>query len=141
MLAAVDPVETGLVESLAHPGGNVTGSAWSASETAGKALQILKEAVPDAHRIGFVFGAGVPEQAIYAEAMRSTASAIGVMFERVEVSPAEDGIDALQRFHHGPDEALVVTFSAGRMSAVLGYAARNRLPTLCMVRRCSRRAD
>jgi ABC-type uncharacterized transport system substrate-binding protein len=134
MLAAVDPVETGLVESFAHPGGNLTGSAWSASETLGKALQILKEAVPDVRRVGFVVGHGVPEHAIYADAVRVAASAVGVAFETVEVGRDEDGLAALARFHRGPGDALVVTFGAGRMDAVLGYAARNRLPTLCTVR-------
>jgi putative ABC transport system substrate-binding protein len=134
MLAATNPVETGLVASLARPGGNVTGSAWSAPETAGKALQILKEAVPDVRRVGFVLGVGLPEQAIYADAMRAAASVIGVTFDTVLVGRTEDGVDALRRFHRGVGDALVVSFSAGRIEAVLEYAAQNRLPTLCTVR-------
>lgn len=134
MLAAIDPVDTGLVQSLAHPGGNVTGSAWSASETVGKALQIFKEAVPDTRRVGLMLSAGIPEQAIYAERVRAAAAALGVAFETVEVGQRDDGVAALRQFHRGSGDALVVTFSAGRRDAVLGYAVRNGLATLCTVR-------
>lgn len=134
MVAAADPVDTGLVKSLAHPGGNVTGSAWSAPETAGKALQILKEAVPDTRRVGFMLSAGIPEQAMYAERLGAAAAALGIAFETVEVGQRDDGIAALREFHRGSGDALVVSFSAGRQDAVLGYAVRNRLATLCTVR-------
>src|SRR5437870_8651415 len=52
MANAADPVAAGLVSSLAHPGGNITGLARLAPELVGKNLELLKEAVPEATRIG-----------------------------------------------------------------------------------------
>lgn len=45
-LNAIPPVEQGFIDSLGRPGGNITGTAWSAPETVGKILQVLKEAAP-----------------------------------------------------------------------------------------------
>ncbi len=58
-----DPVGTRLVESFAHPGGNITGVSEMAPELAGKRLQLLKEAVPGAERVGAIFNRGDPAMA------------------------------------------------------------------------------
>jgi hypothetical protein len=71
---------------------------------------------------------------MYADAMGTVASALGVTFERVGVRRGEDGMDDLRRFHHGEGDALVVNYGAGRVDALLAYAARHQLPTLCAVR-------
>ena len=52
MISPSDPVGTGLIESLARPGGNVTGLAWMSRDITGKRLELLKEAVPKISRVG-----------------------------------------------------------------------------------------
>jgi putative ABC transport system substrate-binding protein len=57
----VDPVEAGLVESLAHPGGNVTGLTNLTRELGGKRLELLKEAVPKLARVAVLYDPANPE--------------------------------------------------------------------------------
>jgi len=58
---AVDPVGMGLVASLSHPGGNVTGLSNQQSDTAGKRVELLREVVPDLHRLAIMASIGFPE--------------------------------------------------------------------------------
>ena len=58
--AGADPVEAGLVESLARPGGNVTGVANLATELGGKRLELLKEAVPKLARVAVLYDPAIP---------------------------------------------------------------------------------
>jgi putative tryptophan/tyrosine transport system substrate-binding protein len=64
MLTTVDPVAAGLVESLAHPGGNFTGLTSVARELSGKRLELLKEVVPTTSRVGFLLEADSPGAAV-----------------------------------------------------------------------------
>ena len=54
----IDPVGTGLVASLAKPGGNVTGLSLQAANLAGKRIELLREVVPDLRRLGIIFNVG-----------------------------------------------------------------------------------
>jgi putative ABC transport system substrate-binding protein len=58
MVAGLDPVEAGMVESLAHPGGNITGVSRFGQELSGKRLELLKEAVPKISRVGVLAAQG-----------------------------------------------------------------------------------
>ena len=64
MLTNVDPVATGIVVSLARPGGNITGVARFTTELGGKRLELLKEMVPTVWRIGVLWDADDPDAAI-----------------------------------------------------------------------------
>lgn len=90
MMAAGDPVATGLVASLARPGGNVTGLSIMAPALGGKRLQLLKEMVPGLLRVGVLWNS----QSLYARlVVRETemaAPAMGVQLESLEVRVAED---------------------------------------------------
>ena len=60
--AGFDPVEAGIVESLARPGGNVTGLTILARELGGKRLELLKEAVPKVARVAVLYDPAIPAQ-------------------------------------------------------------------------------
>jgi len=64
VMTTVDPVTTGLVGSLAHPGGNLTGLTSVARELSGKRLELLKEVVPTTSRVGFLLEADSPGAAV-----------------------------------------------------------------------------
>ena len=89
----VDPVEAGLVESLAHPGGNITGITILSRELGGKRLELLKEAVPKLARVAVLYDpaspGSVPE---VKEVLPVAARALGLTIQPWEVRDA-DGFD------------------------------------------------
>jgi putative tryptophan/tyrosine transport system substrate-binding protein len=88
MVVSIDPVESGLVASLAHPGGNVTGVSFAASELAGKRLQSLVEMAPNVKQIAVIWNPDHidPE---YRE-MRNAAKTLKVQIQSLEVRTASD---------------------------------------------------
>src|SRR5215831_8649684 len=110
MLVAADPVGTGLVASLARPGGNVTGMSILAPELGGKRLAILKEAVPTASRVAVLWNAAYPGKAAELKDSEATAAALKVTLQSVEVRGPNDfyrAFEILGRYH--PD--AMVTFA------------------------------
>ena len=83
-VATTDPVSTGLVESLARPGGNVTGLTSLAPELGGKRLELLKETVPRLSRVAFLFDPANPSNVVELEQLRGPAAALGVALRAVE---------------------------------------------------------
>lgn len=87
MAPSIDPVEAGLVESLARPGGNITGFTFDPGpEIEGRRLQLLKEAVPAANRIGF-FGTRSEWEKIGKE-LQTAAQGLGVTIFHLELIPS-----------------------------------------------------
>jgi putative ABC transport system substrate-binding protein len=85
-----DPVGTKLVSSIAHPGGNVTGVSQMAPELAGKRLELLKQAVPAASRVGAIWNAGVQAMASeYGETLVG-ANAMGIELQNLSVRTPDD---------------------------------------------------
>jgi putative ABC transport system substrate-binding protein len=72
-----DPVGSGLIESLAHPGGNITGMSLALSETAGKRLELLREVVPGLKRVAIFGNSGNPLVAPERNAAIAAAHALG----------------------------------------------------------------
>jgi len=132
-IAAVDPVGAGLVESLAHPGGNATGFAQFDYSLSGKWLEILKQAAPAIVRAGIVrdsaITAGIGQFAVIQSvsgALSIDVVPIGVPDERA----IESGIEKISRSENG---GLVITSGAavsGHRQLILKLAAQHRLPTV-----------
>jgi putative ABC transport system substrate-binding protein len=133
-----DPVGNGVVESLAHPGGNITGMALALSETAGKRLELLREVVPNLKRVA-IFGISSHVNPLAATERNAAIAAAHVLgFETVisEVQTAEDIVPAIESLK-GDVEALYVCASpfVGVQRARINAAAlAARLPTMELFR-------
>jgi putative ABC transport system substrate-binding protein len=139
LVAHPDPVGVGLVASLAHPGGNVTGLSDFHGELVAKRLELLKEIVPSVSRVVFLFNPAGPGASGQLEALRAAARALGVTLLPVEVKgPGTDDVDrAFIRIGKDRPGGLFVhgnqmLFDHRRRIAEL--AAKNRLPTVCSQR-------
>jgi putative tryptophan/tyrosine transport system substrate-binding protein len=130
---AADPLRTGLVTSLAHPGGNVTGISLYGSELARKRMEVLTEAVAGIRRIAVLRNTGNPLHRFLWEDVERTGSPLGLQLHAVSVSDFKelpvifsamkrDGIDA---FTHLSDAQF---FRARRQISEL--AAAHRLPAV-----------
>jgi len=133
-LAAGDPVGIGIVASLARPGGNVTGVSFSSSELAGKRIELLREAVPAAKRIAFLWDERNRNAQIEAQAAMAAARRTGMVPEPIPLATHADLTAALQRISARKPDALYVMFAAGivvdNRSAIAEFALRHRLPLI-----------
>ena len=94
MTSSVDPVSTGLVASLARPGGNVTGlTADAGGEILGKRFELLKETLPNLSRVGILFNPDVAATRTRQTSMAETARTLGLTLVPVEAR----GLDALEQ--------------------------------------------
>jgi putative tryptophan/tyrosine transport system substrate-binding protein len=133
VFAAVgDPVGTGLVASLARPGGNVTGLSLQATDIAGKRLELLREVVPRLRRLAILANVGTPQAVREMREVQATARALGFEVATSEIRGADDiapAFDALK----GRGDALyvvadpLVTTNRIRISTL---ALGVRLPTI-----------
>lgn len=133
MFIGVLPVETGLVQSLARPGGNVTGTAWTSPEMPGKVLQILKEAVPGAVRIA-TLRASIETNRVYeAEAVRA-ATVLGLTQQFFDVERPEDLPAALKRVAASRPDALHVQYDpriiGSRLHEIATFAIKHKLVSM-----------
>jgi len=130
---AADPVETGLVSSLAHPGGNITGMSMMTADLGGKRLELLKQIVPGLVRVAVFWN---PPNLAYGPILReleAAAPTLGVKVQRLEVRvPAdfEGAFKAATRQRAGaliaPGDPLV----SNRPRMVADLALKYRLPTM-----------
>jgi len=122
------PVELGLVQSLAHPGGNMTGIAAEATlEINGKRLQILKEIVPDLKRVAFLRDIADDDR-LELTALDQAARQLGLTMIRVSIKSTDDLDAAFASMKQSEAEALFVgrtalTLTAGKQIADLAIAA------------------
>jgi putative tryptophan/tyrosine transport system substrate-binding protein len=101
--AANDPIGTGLVASLARPGGNVTGLANQMSDTSGKKLELLREVVPDLRRLAIMANAGNPGSMLDMSEAEATARRLGLEVTTSEIRRAEDIAPAFEALRNRAD--------------------------------------
>src|SRR5262245_29035526 len=106
--SAGDPVGTGLVASLARPGGNVTGLSMQQTETASKRLELLREAVPTVRRMAVLANAGNPAGAPDRGEVEAAAKKLGLDINRHEIRRAEDIASAFAAFQDRVDALYVL---------------------------------
>jgi putative tryptophan/tyrosine transport system substrate-binding protein len=130
MAASADPVGAGLVASLARPGGNVTGFSRVGPETDGKRLELLKEILPAIKRVAFIWDPNNPGLLVRFKAAQTTAAALGLEVQSLEVRAASELQTALEAASADRAAALVVPspmVSAYR-EQIVDFAAKHRLP-------------
>ena len=97
MVTPVDPVATGLVDSLARPGGNLTGLTTLGRELSGKRLELLKEAVPKMSRVGVLWDSNAPGPVLGFKEYEAAARALKIPLQSLEVpGPKPDLESAFQ---------------------------------------------
>ena len=131
-----DPVADGFVASLARPGGNITGFSVLATELVPKCMSLLKEAVPNASRVGALWQTGVTTASRATEVIQqaeATARALGVELQLVRAQSAEGLEGAFSALMSRRAEALLVLPSAltlFEVRRIADLAARHRLPAI-----------
>jgi putative tryptophan/tyrosine transport system substrate-binding protein len=111
LAAAVDPVASGFVDSLAHPGRNVTGLSLQSSEIASKRLEILREAMPGLSRLAVLANAGYAGSARESAAVEEAARGLGLAVEIPRVRVASDIAPAIASLRDGTKALYVCTDS------------------------------
>ena len=128
-----DPVESGLVSSLARPGGNVTGLSLMHPELAGKRLELLKEVIPKLSRVAVLSNPANPIMPPLLRETEAAARALGVQLQVVEVRDPSDFDSAFSAMTRERAGALVVLPDAifqNERTRIAGLAAKARLPAM-----------
>jgi putative tryptophan/tyrosine transport system substrate-binding protein len=142
MVAAADPVGTGLVPSLSHPGGNLTGFSFLSTELAGKRLELLRDIVPGVVRVVLLAWRagetdpkskqGGPAERFIAETA-AAGQRLGVEVSARVIRNAGDLPSAFAAMTQAPAQALIVQLSSlayEHRAAIIGAAARMHLPDM-----------
>jgi putative ABC transport system substrate-binding protein len=130
---AADPVGSGLVSSLAQPGGNITGLSSIARDLDGKRLELLKEAFPKVARVAYLWGSGGSRGNRRLTNMQAAAKALGLKLLSLEVRSLDDFDSAFARAKREGAQALITVAGSvitNQQRQVLDFAAKNRLPAM-----------
>jgi len=130
MVNSIDPVGTGFVASLAHPGGNITGVSMMSPELGGKRLELLREALPQLSRLAVIWNPDVRGAVVEYKELETPARSLGLRLQSVEVSHADDLAAAFAAIVDARSEAVVV-ISAGPVM----FANRARIASLAQKHR------
>ena len=128
---SADPVGTGLIESLARPGGNVTGLFLPLADLAAKRLQLLKDAVPDLSSVAVLWNPNNPPARLQLEATEAAARSLGIKSYAVEVRSPNDLKPALQKISARHPGGLVIMQDPIMLALsrqLAEFSIQNRLP-------------
>src|SRR6516164_6196246 len=138
LATAGDPVATGLVESLARPGGNITGMSIMHAELGAKRLEMLKDMVPTAARVAVLLNPDNPNAQLQWRELDGAAPRLDVQLQAVEVRRATNLEHACATVAGWRADALLViddsTLVPERQTEIVDCAARHRLPTMTGLR-------
>ena len=133
MIALGDPVGTGLVDSLARPGSNVTGMSMMVTDLAAKRLELLKEAVPGISRVLVLTYLIDPIAPLQVKALNKAASSLGVTLQIQDIKTADDlsaAFDAGVREGAGGLLTTAESIFIVQRTRVSELAARHKLPSM-----------
>jgi putative ABC transport system substrate-binding protein len=130
---ASDPIGSGLVASLSHPGSNVTGLSIQATDIAGKRLELLRELVPRLRRVAIMFDGGYLASVNESGEVQAAARTLGLEFvpheirREEDIAPAFEALKAHADALYLVDNALVIA----NRTRIIALALSARLPTFC----------
>jgi ABC-type uncharacterized transport system substrate-binding protein len=133
MTNVTDPVGIGLVASLAHPGGNVTGLSNVGSDLGGKQLELLKETFPKISRVAVLWDSASRGNALWLGEMRVAAQALRITLQPVDVHGPNDfepAFSAIKKGHASALSALRNAVTNNYRPQIVDFAAKSRLPAM-----------
>jgi putative ABC transport system substrate-binding protein len=128
-----DPIGTGHVASLPRPGGNITGLSELTTEIDAKALEILKEAVPQATRIGILWNPTTPSQVPGLQSVKAAGERLGLALEIVSAAVAEDfdpALSSMARKNVGGVLVMPAPVTISLRARLAELALKYQLPTI-----------
>jgi putative tryptophan/tyrosine transport system substrate-binding protein len=137
MIAVGDPERAGFVQSLARPGGNITGNTILGTEMAAKRVQLLKELTPGVSRVAFLWNPNNGSHLAYLEEWRAAAPKLSVEPLLVELSRSDQLETAFATMMRERPDALSVTadpFHLSQIGWIVAFVAKNRLPAIYVVK-------
>jgi putative ABC transport system substrate-binding protein len=133
MAGAGDPVATGLVASLARPGGNVTGQSSGGAEVAGKSVELIRELIPAARRLGVLADDSDPFAKPYIAQIGQAASSAGMQVEPIITRPGEPLGPTFKTLSDKRVDGVLIQGSIAHKE-MLDLAIKHRLPALTSIR-------
>ena len=137
MTAAGDPLGSGLVASLARPGGNVTGMSLMAPDLGGKRLELLKEVLPRLARVAVLWNAANPYSALVFKETQAAGQTLGIEVQSLEVRAPDDFDGAFEAARRQRPDALITVedpLTTSHRQRVADFTAEQQLPSLHGVR-------
>jgi len=127
-----DPVRDGLVQSFAHPGGNVTGMSAQLPDVVGKQLELLRGVIPQLRRLAIMADADSPESALEAGEVQAVARTLSLEITPLEIRRTDDIALAFETLKSQTDALYVVSdaFMAASRTRIITFALSARLPTI-----------
>ena len=131
MAPVADPLATGLVQSIARPGGNLTGMSMAGPDLSGKRLQILRDIMPNIESLGFVGSKRDPNTKTFVASLERVASQVGLkLVVRLVDSPAQIDDSLMADFKQAGAQALnIQPIFIGRHVEIVAAATRAGLPS------------
>jgi ABC-type uncharacterized transport system substrate-binding protein len=133
MVGAGDPVSTGIVASLARPGGNVTGIASNSAEIAAKRVQLLRDAVPGLSRVAVLWNMTLKSMALGFQNIETAAPHLGVTIQSIRVASPDDFDQAFAAITASRPGGLIVLYGPLRgndLPRIVDFVTRVRLPAV-----------
>jgi len=132
-----DPVRAGLVQNLAHPGGNVTGNTILGADLSPKRLQLLKEMIPALSRVAFLWNPDNESNVVMRDELRAAAPGLGLDLITAEARGPGDFAQAFQTILNERADAVLTTndfVHQRNIGLILEFTTRNRLPGMFQTR-------
>jgi putative ABC transport system substrate-binding protein len=130
---ASDPVATGYADSLARPGGNITGFMTAEYSTAGKWLEMLKQIAPGVTRVAILRDPGVPAGLAQFSAIQTGAVSLGIAISPINVRDASEIERGIAAFARSANGGLIVTASSmaqQQRGSIVSMVTRSKLPAV-----------
>ena len=133
MVSNVDPVELGIVNSFARPGGNITGLTLQSLELSGKRLELLKEIFPRLKRVGLVWNTGDQSMNLITKQIQAAAPPLGVTLQPYGVRDPNDFGGIFEKISQNPPDALFSIADrliSSQRKQILEFSVKSKIPTM-----------